>query len=653
MDVEHFRQLADLLDDGIIYLDAEGRIHDVNVAGAALLQRKRSELQGRDIRDFVTGPLDQTGEFLKRCSCSRQFSPGTLTFQLPKNQIIICRSDGAATSDKAGGLFIRIRERIRADHSFQLLNRERQIERLAYEIELRKTAEALLRNEREWFRTTLASIGDAVIATDAKGNVTFTNVVAEQLTGWSPEESLGKPLPVIFNIVHEETRKAADNPVFRSIKEGAIVGLANHTILISKDGIEKAIDDSAAPIRGVDGEIIGAVLVFRDVTERRESEIATIRAALSKAESANRAKDEWISILSHELRTPLTPILGWTRLIRTLRMESKESQRGLEIIERNVHAQMRIVEDLLDVSRMVSGKLTLDFQPLDMREVIQLAVEGIMSVATAKGVRLDYIRAADPAPVTGDASRLQQVVWNILSNAIKFTEKGGRVVAVVRREKEHVEFEVTDSGIGMSKDSIPLLFKRFQQEDASTTRQFGGLGLGLSIVRHIVDLHHGSVLAHSDGKGKGATFIVNLPLLQNYESPSADKLSVVDSLPQLNGMRLLVVDDEEDTLEFVIFAMQQFGAVVEGAKSAKQALEVLKNRKMDALISDLGMPHEDGFYLIERIRAMGLTIPAIALTAFARDEDRHRVLSAGFQTHMSKPAEPKVLAEALLRIMKN
>ncbi|HKX31165.1 MAG TPA: PAS domain S-box protein, partial [Blastocatellia bacterium] len=354
--------------------------------------------------------------------------------------------------------------------------------------ELEHLARALHENE-QWLQTTLRSIGDAVIATDAQGQVAFVNGVAESLTGWSQEEAQGEPLARIFTLIDEETHAPIDNPAQAVLQEGTTVGLANKSALLTRDGRAVPIDDSAAPIKNDAGQVTGVVLVFRDVTERRLAEAAREKllsrehVARLQAEEASRLKDEFLATVSHELRTPLNAMLGWTRILRAGGLNQEEVRRAIETIERSARAQNQLIEDLLDVSRIISGKLRLDLRPVELPIVIEAAIDTMRPAAGAKGIQLDYALDTTVGPVLSDSDRLQQVVWNLLANAIKFTPQGGRVDVQLRREGDQAQIVVSDTGRGISAEFLPYVFDRFRQADHSFSRQQGGLGLGLAIVR--------------------------------------------------------------------------------------------------------------------------------------------------------------------------
>ena len=533
----------------------------------------------------------------------------------------------------------------------------------------RQRAEERVREQREWLGVTLSSIGDAVIATDTDGCVTFMNGVAQSLTGWEQEEAVKKSLEEVFRIVNEETSRPAENPVIRVIREGEVMGLANHTVLISRDGTERPIDDSGAPIKDAQGKIIGVVLVFHDISERRraEKERAQIldreRAARAEAEEANRMKDEFLATVSHELRTPLTALLGWAQLLNQGLLDRASTAKALESIERNAKSQAQLVEDLLDVSRIITGKLHLRVRPVELLPMIEAALDAVRPAAAAKRLQLQVDLDPDAGQVSGDPNRLQQIISNLLSNAIKFTPEGGRVQVQLRRLDSAVEIKVSDTGQGIKPEFLPYIFDRFRQADASTTRAHGGLGLGLSIVRHLVDLHDGSIHAESPGEGQGATFTVRLPPSQLRNAEGGRRNETATAEPSaichppsaiLDGLRVLAVEDEPDTLDLLTVILTQSGAAVTAASSAAEALAVLAHSRPDVLVSDIGLPDENGYSLIGKVRALtqnqGGAIPALALTAYARSEDRERALAAGYQVHLAKPIEPEELTTAVAKL---
>src|SRR5215813_2564793 len=385
---------------------------------------------------------------------------------------------------------------------------------------------------------------------------------------------------------------------------------------------------------------------------KRQQLLVSEREARKMAEDANRLKDEFLATVSHELRTPLASISGWAKLLRVGNLDAERAARALETIERNAQSQNQLINDLLDVSRIITGKMSLDIGLLQLGSVIESAVETVRPAADAKGIRLNVLLDPAAESVSGDAHRLQQVVWNLLSNAIKFAPKGGRVDVRLERINSQVEITVADNGQGIKPEFLPYVFDRFRQEDGGASRRQGGLGLGLAIVRHLVELHGGTVRAASKGLDKGATFTVTLPMAPvDWRETAAGKRLAPENLPSLAGVRALLVDDEAEALELITVMLARGGLEVRTARSAAAALAAFDEWRPDILISDIGMPGEDGYMLMkkwrERESARGGHIPAIALTAYARPEDRQRALSVGYESHVPKP----VAADELLAIV--
>ena len=390
--------------------------------------------------------------------------------------------------------------------------------------------------------------------------------------------------------------------------------------------------------------------------EERSQLLESERAARAAAELASRMKDEFLATLSHELRTPLSAILGWAHLLRGPNVSPEDLRRGLDTIDRNARMQTQLIEDLLDMSRITSGKVRLDVQPVQPSAFIEAALETVRPAAEAKGIRLVTLLDARAGPIYGDPARLQQVVWNLLNNAIKFTPKGGRVQVVLERVSSHVELSVADTGIGIEPAFVDHVFERFRQADSSTTRQYGGLGLGLAIVKHLVEQHGGTVRARSAGKGQGATFSIHLPLAVVHgeaSEPSRQHPRSAAAAPptfravDLSGVKVLVVDDQADARDLVARLLEDCGATPLTAGGAEEALALVERERPDVLVSDIGMPDVDGYELLRRVRALGEArggqVPAIALTAFARSEDRTRALHHGFRVHVAKPVDPAEL----------
>ncbi|MDQ3687885.1 MAG: PAS domain S-box protein [Acidobacteriota bacterium] len=532
----------------------------------------------------------------------------------------------------------------------------------------RRATESLLESE-ERYRVVAETASDAIITMDEGSTILFANPSAEKIFGHDARELLGQNLMMLMPDYLRQLHRAG---LERYIETGH-----KH---ISWEGVElKGLHKQGheIPVEVSFGEFAEGgrrffTGVVRDISVRKQAEeertllLEREQHARKEAEHANQLKDEFLATLSHELRTPLTSILGWSRMLVAGRLDGAQVKSALESIERNAAAQAQLIEDVLDVSRIITGKLSLDVRPVNLASVIRVALDSVSFAAQAKDVRLQPVLDSVAGGVMGDPARLQQVIWNLLANAVKFTPKGGRVQVLLQRVNSHVEIAVSDTGGGISPDVLPHVFERFRQADQSTSRQHGGLGLGLAIVRHIVELHGGTVEAESGGDGQGATFRVRLPLMimrvpaesgpeGERQVPSA---SVGDSAfhcpPELDGLHVLVVDDEEDARDLLKLVLEQCGAKVTVAGSAAGALRELERTRFDALVSDIGMPGEDGYWLIKKVRALsaerGGRTPAAALTAYAGVKDRLRVLRSGFQMHIPKPVEPAELVTVVANL---
>ena len=399
------------------------------------------------------------------------------------------------------------------------------------------------------------------------------------------------------------------------------------------------------------------------ITELQRSEEARgqllLRAerARSEAEAANRIKDEFLATLSHELRTPLTSLLGWSSVLREAKRDEKVLNQGLEAIDRNARVQAQLIDDLLDVSRIVSGKLNLDVRPLDISSITRAAINVVRPAADAKGIKLDYWAQPGLGAISADSARLQQIIWNLLSNAVKFTPHGGKISVCLEQDGSNARITIKDTGQGIDPEFLPRVFDRFRQADSSTTRSFGGLGLGLAIVRHLVELHGGTVSAYSDGVNKGATFSATFPLLEERVEPIAvshsNEVNPFD-VHSLDGLRVLLVDDELEARQIISTVITRTGAEVKACTSASEALAKLVEWRPDVILSDIAMPDEDGYSFINKVRSLprekGGDTPAAALTAYARDVDRRQALAAGYQMHIAKPIGAGQLVSMIARL---
>jgi PAS domain S-box-containing protein len=518
----------------------------------------------------------------------------------------------------------------------------------------RRAHEESLRQSEERFRLLVDGVVEyALFMLDANGRVVTWNTGAQRINGYAADEIVGKHLSVFY------PRDAVDSgwPEYELQVAAAEGQYQEEGWRVRKDGSRFWAHVTITALRDESGHLRGYAKLTRDLSERQRAqtreEYAALRDQMLEAERAARIeaqrtvhmKDEFLATLSHELRTPLNAILGWTQVLRMRAKGSEESQlvQGLTVIERNARAQVQLIDDLLELSRILAGQVRLDVQRVALVDVIRNAMESVQPAADGKGVRLESVLDARRGIVSGDAARLQQIVWNLLSNAIKFTPKGGRIQVLLERVNSHIEITVSDTGIGISAEFLPHVFGRFTQQDSTPARKYGGLGLGLAISKQLVELHGGSISAKSAGEGKGAAFIVRLPLVLvdgGEERPEEDAASVATALPDLHGTHVLVVDDEADARELIRNVLESQRARVTTLASADEALEFLEASRPDVIVSDVGMAGVDGYQMMRTFRERepkGRTLPAIALTAFARSEDRKRAMLAGYQAHLAKP----------------
>ncbi|MFL6213127.1 MAG: ATP-binding protein [Blastocatellia bacterium] len=535
-----------------------------------------------------------------------------------------------------------------------------------------------------WFNDLSAQ---GIIITDAELNIRSWNHWLETHSGLSAAEMIGRNLLAAYpDLVSRRL-----DEYYRDALAGQVRILSQrlHGYLLplppeAPDVPFKQMQQSAniAPLIEAD-QIIGTITIINDVTERVAREETLVRLleseknARAEAEAANRAKDEFLATVSHELRTPLNAILGWVQILKSERVKQESTGHAMETIERNAKAQKKLIDDILDASRIITGKLRLDVRPLDLATVIAETVDTVRPAAAGKSIELDLALDANAGWINGDPNRLQQIVWNLLSNAIKFTPEHGRVKVRLQRADQKVELTISDTGQGISTEFLPHVFDRFRQANSTTTRRHGGLGLGLSIVRHLVELHGGTVQADSDGEGRGATFTLKLPLIpapataekataqgaaqgadqgaaQTADAARATANRPPADFPKLTNIRVLIVEDESDAREMLNVILSQCGAEVKTAATSREALEVLSAWLPEVLVSDIGMPDEDGYSLINQVRSLeperGGGIPAVALTGYGGPDDRRRLLSAGYQVHITKPVEVTELAAVIARL---
>jgi PAS domain S-box-containing protein len=497
------------------------------------------------------------------------------------------------------------------------------------------------------------SSDDAIVGKDLNGIVFSWNRAAERIFGYTADEMIGRSIRTII----PADRQSEEDEVIAKIHRGERV---HHfeTLRRRKDGTLLPISLTISPIRGPDGIVIGASKIARDITERKQAEAERARL-LSLAQEASRLKDEFLATLSHELRTPLNAILGYTRMLRSGLIAPDKRARALDTIERNATSLTEIIEDVLDVSRIISGKIRLNVRPVDLGTVIRESLDAVRPAADARGISIECSFESTDARVSGDPERLQQILWNLVSNAVKFTDRGGKVDVSLGHSESHVEVRVHDTGIGIAPEFLPYVFERFRQGDAGVTREYGGLGLGLAITKHLVEMHGGTISVSSAGLGAGATFTLRLPVIGAGTKerevprvpPRAHRAGVEIPMAALRGVAVLAVDDDVDALMMVREILEAAGASVTTADSARQALLLMDINPPDVLLADVAMPKMSGFELIGEVRKSTnpriRNLPAAALTAYARSEDRAHAVRSGFQLHLAKPIDPGELMEAI------
>ncbi len=501
---------------------------------------------------------------------------------------------------------------------------------------------------RERFRVTLASIGDAVIATDTQGRVAFLNGVAESLTGWKNDDAAGVPLEQVFRIANESTRESVENPATRAMREGVIVGLANHTVLFAKDGTEVPIDDSAASIQDEQGKVAGVVLIFRDVTERRRADNQLRKLAADLSES-DRRKNEFLATLAHELRNPLAPIRNSLQIMRLTGGDREAAQSASEMMERQVGQMVRLVDDLVDVSRISRGKVELRKEPVELASAVNQAVEAAGPLCESMNHELSVTLAQQSMYVNADPTRLAQVIGNLLSNACKFTPRGGRISLTVEREGKQAVIRVQDNGIGIAAHDLPRIFDMFTQVDTSLERSISGLGIGLALVKNIMEMHDGTVEAHSAGVGHGSEFVVRLPVMVETPEPSLPEPAVSEPT---TALRILVVDDNRDSATSLAMLLKMTGNNTQIAYDGAEAVEAAETFRPDVVLLDIGLPKLNGFEAARKIREQlwGENTVLVALTGWGQEEDLRKSKDAGFDSHMVKPVDYAALMKLLAEL---
>lgn len=645
---ERFRLLVEGVKDYAIFmLNPQGLVTSWNAGAERIKQYSAGEIIGQHFSRFYTSDAVARGwpEYeLKVAQAEGRFEDEGWRVrkdgsQFWANVVITALRDESGTLRGFAKVTRDMTDRKLAEEAARRLLEETTARRVAEE------SAQTIQSQRERLRVTLASIGDAVISTDAEGRIDFLNPMAQKLVGWTEAEALNHPLMSVFHIINEESRQPVDNPALRALKDGRVVGLANHTLLIAKDGTELPIDDSASPIRDGDGNIVGSVLVFRD--------IGPLKRANQALRDANRRKDEFLATLAHELRNPLAPIRNVLQVLKLPQLDATIAQESRDVMERQVEHMVRLVDDLLDASRVMRGKIELRREPVELATIVARAVETAKSLIEAQGHRLDIALPADSLRLDADQVRLAQVLGNLLTNSAKYTQPNGQIKLSAQRDGKQAVVRIRDNGIGIAPDMLPHIFELFVQADHSSSRAQGGLGIGLTIVKNLVELHGGSVSAQSEGLGKGSEFEIRLPLAPaiRHEAPGFQAPPRPETA-SATGHRLLVVDDNKDAALSLAMLLRLGGHEVQIAHDGISALELARSYGPQLVFLDIGMPGMDGYEVARRMRQQpGLeNVVLAALTGWGQEQDRRRTAEAGFDHHLVKPIEPMALENLVAQL---
>lgn len=630
-----FFAALDLLPEPILLVGPDRAILAANAALRRLLRLPGVAAGGRKLSEIAADTPEQLQEYLGRCARSGQFLVGTIHLRRPDGAPVRYRAEGAAfriqDTAQAAAVLLRLRPAVESGAAFLALNEK--IRQLNAEIAGRKLIEADLHRERETLEVTLASIGDAVAVTDGNGCVTFLNSIAEKLMACRLDDARGRPLAEVFHIINETTRRTVENPIRQVFETGFVVGLANHTVLIRPDGTAVPIDDSAAPIR-LGNDIIGAVLIFRDITSRRRAEAAL--------RDADRRKDEFLATLAHELRNPLAPIRNALQVMAAGQQDPERIASLKAIIDRQVKHMARLIDDLMDISRITQGRIDMRRERIALDVVLQLAIETSRPFLEAKRQRLTVKHAPERVFINADVIRMAQVLSNLISNSAKYSPAGTEIVIGTEREPDHVIVTVTDQGVGIPADMLDQVFEMFIQVDRPGMRE--GLGIGLTLVKRIVELHGGTVEAHSMGEGAGSQFRVRLETVEPSDAASESAKPVIARKAGTAG-RILVADDNRDAAHTLAMMLELDGHAARVAYDGRQALEIAEEFRPHVALLDIGMPNMDGYQTARQIRERqwGRSVMLIALTGWGQAKDRERATSAGFDRHFVKPFDAETL----------
>lgn len=654
---EHlFHQLVDSIPDYAIFmLDLEGRVATWNLGAMRIKGYTREEIVGKHFAIFYTPEDRLAGKPARILETVRQ--EGHVEYEAWR-----VRKDGTRFW---GNVVVTA---LKDEHGKQI-----GFVKVTRDLTARKMAEEELRRSEERFRLLVECVSDyAIYMLDPEGRVTTWNSGAERMTGYKANEVIGQPCSRFF-LPEDERDGKPQAELERARKDGRF---EDEAWRVRRDGTKFWANVVLTPMRDAHGTLVGFSKVLRDLSERRsveemerqlgleqraraalEESERQLKEAATRADTANRVKDEFLATVSHELRTPLNAIVGWSSLLRT-RTDDPGLVKGLASIHQNAQAQSHLIEDILDVSRIITGQLRLNLSATNVHDIVCQAAEVVRPSAEAKQITLRFALPEEPVLLVADPDRMRQVLWNLLSNAVKFTAVGGEIVTTVERHEAELSLSVRDNGHGIDPEFLPHVFERFRQEDNTTTRRFGGLGLGLAIVRHIAELHGGQVDVESAGIGKGATFRVTLPMrpLTHATSPHQEdhRTARPPSRPRtraLRGLRVLIVDDDRDAREVLEQALLEAGSLVRTADSAARGLELVQSFRPQVIVSDVGMPDVDGYAFMRRVRELGARhggdVPSIALTGYARHGDRTLAIAAGFTAHVAKPVIPDDLIELI------
>lgn len=612
--------IVDSTDDAIISKDLNGIVTSWNKSAEMIFGYKRDEMLGQSIlRLLPPDRQDEEAEILARVRRGERIEHFETIRQRKDGRLVEVSVTVSPIRDEGGKVVGA--SKIARDITDQ---------------KRRGSADLLL-------AAIVNSSDDAIVSKNLDGIITSWNAGAERIFGYVAEEMIGQS---VLKLVPTD-RKEEEPKILQRLRRSERVDHFE-TVRVRKDGQHIDVSLTISPVKDATGKVVGASKIARDITElkraavEREQLLESERLARSQAEHANRMKDEFLATISHELRTPLNAIVGWTEVLKSGPNSPEDLAEGLAVIERNAQVQAQLIDDLLDLGRISSGKMTLSIEPVDIAAIVRDAIAAVQHAADQKQIAIKAVLNEHHGHMTGDVKRLRQVVWNVLNNAIKFTPNHGRVLVTLSRVNSHIDLVVIDTGRGIPAEFLPHVFERFRQGDASITRQHGGLGIGLALVKQLVELHAGSVHAASPGVGQGATFTISLPITAAHmemRPAPAPASPLADADADLAGIRVLAIDDDRDSLEVLRRILSGRNADVQTASSAEQAFELFRAAPPDVILSDIGMPGQDGYELIRRIRQLpgGAGVPAAALTALARSEDRMRALRAGFQTHISKP----------------